>query len=169
METISRTETGYIARLVRKTPGELPAGDLLELTLQAFLGDSSHSELPFTLTTGSACVGIESRPGSVVIDSICGLDFRLIEAAQGKLRLDAPLPHPVVDHAIIRYEIPFDASDVELMLVDAAGYSRRLADGYHGAGGYEAALNVDATAPGMYIVRLRVGEMVKEISILVAR
>jgi hypothetical protein len=168
-KVIEHGEKNYRSIFFRAAPGRVPAGDLIELSVRGYLGDSTASELPFTLAANGTCVMIESNPGSVTIDSICGLSIRLITYGEGMLRLDAPAPHPIIGQGIIRYAVPFDADQVALRLIDAAGHIRTLSGGYHAAGEYEVVLGASDIAPGMYVVRLNVGELVRQIEVLVVR
>jgi hypothetical protein len=169
IEVIGESEQSYHARLIRSTPALLREGDILSLEVRGYLGDSAATELPFTLTANSACTVIEPRPGRVTIDSICGLNIRLITAAKGMLRLDAPSPHPIIGQGVIRYAIPFDAGDVELRMIDPAGHVRLLGGGYHAAGEYEITLDARDIAPGVYLVHLRVGDLVRQMEVVVLR
>jgi hypothetical protein len=168
-QDIARGESSYRSLFVRADRGFIPAGDLIELTVAGYVGDSMQTELPFMLQANTTCATIESRPGNVIVDSICGLGSRLIMASTAKLRLDAPLPNPLVGSGVIHYEIPFDADDVELTMTDAAGNIILLREGYHTQGEHEVAIDGHEYAPGAYGVTLRVGELVRQIRLVLVQ
>jgi hypothetical protein len=168
-EILSAEGDRYNSRFIRSRPGLLSAGPLIDLTLVGYLGDTTRTDLPFTLLANSSCATLESRPGHVTIDSICGLELRLITVSGGKLRLDSPAPNPVIGTAVIRYAIPFAADDIDLTLIDAAGRTTVIRSGYHAEGEHEASLDGTVISSGVHTLRLRVGEMSRQIQLVVIR
>jgi hypothetical protein len=77
------------------------------------------------------------------------------------VELRRPAPNPFTDEAVIRYALP-SAARVRITLVDVLGRELAvLADGAHGAGPHEAAVDGAVLAPGVYVARVWVnGEVV---------
>jgi hypothetical protein len=96
------------------------------------------------------------------------MSFRLIELADGLLRLDPPEPNPMSGMAVIRFAVPF-AETVALELLDAAAGRHSIVDAALAAGVHEVMLDASSLASGVYEVRLRVGEKVRSRRVVVVR
>lgn len=162
-------EGSYEVVLARSGAARIGSGDLLELDVTAFLGDSMSTEIPFTLSaSASSCSFIDARPGLVQLDSICGLSFRLIEASEALLRLDAAFPNPVRDASIVRYVVPFDGI-VTIALVDSRGAVTTLVNGVRSQGMHQVQIEARDLAPGVYNLQMRFGSIVRQTQVVVVK
>jgi uncharacterized repeat protein (TIGR01451 family) len=146
-------------------------GLLLTHRLQIFLGAHRTSDLTLTVTPlDNECASIVSESGIAELDSLCGLDLRLIErVSASKLAVGPVLPNPIDGAATIRFSTIFDG-DVQLDLIDmAGGATRRLIDGYLAGGTHELAMAPGAVTAGSYICRLRSGDQTVTTKIVVVR
>jgi hypothetical protein len=133
------------------------AGEVLLLPATVYLGDSLATEVTMQMDIGAdQCYRLESHAGQIVLDSICGLQVRLFELSDNLLRLAPPIPNPARATALIRYELPFDATAI-VEIVDVAGSATRIVDGPRSAGVHEVTANTSSLASGVYEIVLRVG------------
>jgi len=148
-----------MARLV--SPNARPllgSGTLLWLRLRGFLGSVDFSELPFTIDLPDVeCTAIRTEPGAVRLDSICGLNLRLIETSASNYALDQNRPNPFNPTTEISFSLGLDGPTV-LEIYDATG--RRVAtlvDEPLNAGRYVVTWDASDQASGAYYYRLRSG------------
>ena len=130
-------------------------GVLLNIELRAYLADSISTELTSIVELNDqTCETIRIVPGRVTIDSICGLDMRLIEPATFGATLAQSIPNPATSTARIPIWLA-RASHVRLDVFNSAGVNvatlldRDLADGTH-----EVLWDVSRTPSGVYYYRL---------------
>jgi hypothetical protein len=149
---------GGISLMFTPPPGgsRINGGVLLWLDLQGYIGDSTISELPFTVRVPNQhCVGIAASPGRIEMDSICGLSYRLIERDFSVLK--PVTPNPTHTDATIEFELGLDGP-VRLEVVDAAGEQVAvLVDGYIKAGSYSIQWNSGELSSALYYLRLIAG------------
>lgn len=144
-------------------------GALFEVIARAFIGDSLAGEIAMGVTVPpTACAFVTSGDGQVLVDSICGMSFRLIELAGESLRLERPRPSPAISTLRLEYAVPFEGH-VELVLYDASGRVHDLARGLVGAGLHVVDLDVSAIPAGIYHVRLRFDGRTREQRLVIVR
>jgi hypothetical protein len=132
-------------------------GELLRLKLRPFVGPASSSDLPFSLRLNTACAEVETLPGSLKLDSLCGLSYRLIEFSASKYSLSQNDPNPFNPTTRIAFSLAFDGP-ARLEVFDAVGNRVAvLADEQMAAGSYEAAWDAANVASGVYYYRLTSG------------
>jgi hypothetical protein len=134
-------------------------GDLFHLTFLPFIGTARTSPLEFDLTIASnVCTVIETTPGAIRLDSVCGLDFRLIEASTSKYSLEAVTPHPVGDRAEFRFSLGLDGPTT-LEVFNAMGEKvALLVDAPLDPGSYAVVWDAADQPHGLYYYRLRSGD-----------
>ncbi len=102
----------------------LSAGEVLVIDLRAYLSTTLETNLRVSVDSSDArCSSIEGGTTRLQVDSLCGLDLRLIEvtSASRAAALSAR-PDPIRETGIIRYELPLEGR-VEIDLYDARSAS----------------------------------------------
>jgi PKD repeat protein len=150
----------YSARIISLPPRPLSGtGDLLHLTFLPFIGTARSSDLAFDIGIQSgSCTRIVTSPGSIRLDSICGLDFRLIEGSASKYSLGAVTPNPLGDRAAFNFSLGLDGPTT-LEVFDESG--RRVAllvDRLLEPGSYSVVWDASDRPQGVYYFRLRSGD-----------
>lgn len=152
-------------RAVRVGPGTV-----FTIDVAAFLGDSLSTEIPFTIrTTASSCGEIKAESGSIRLDSLCGLSWRLIETSTTLLRLDPPSPNPSHAEINLTYSLP-NSGPVRLELIANTGLNACLPiDAVMNGGEHTGRFDVSHLATGVYTIRLRFGDEVRSRRVIVLR
>ena len=136
------------------------AGELLRLRLNLYLSGAFGSELSLRVETDATCVEVDTEPGYVRLDTICGMNLRLIELGSGRYAPPRALPNPTGDPVSIAFGLGRDGP-TELEAYDASG--RRVALLLHdhlAAGDYR--VEWSGVGAGVYVLRLRSGGYVAE-------
>jgi hypothetical protein len=92
-----------------------------------------------------------------MLDSICGLSFRLIESSRSSYTLKQNSPNPFNPTTTIEFTLGLDGA-TQLEVMDGSG--RRVAllvDQELAAGGYTISWDAGKMASGLYYYRLRSG------------
>jgi hypothetical protein len=158
-EVLIDTIGGTIIRFIATGDNHLHGtGSLMLLSMQAFLGDTTASELPFTLSLGEQpCLTVRTSPGRIALDSICGLSFRLIESSPSGYALKQNAPNPFNPVTEIEFTLGLDGA-TRLEVLNAAGARvALLVDEYLQPGRYAARWDGSAMASGLYYYRLTSG------------
>lgn len=158
-EIISESPGETRLRLIAPTPQPLPAGNLLGLNFTAFLGNTVSSALEFDLSFGhQPCLEIMTRAGRIEIDSICGLNMRLIDVGADKYSLAQNHPNPFNPETTIEFTLGLDGP-TRLEIMNAAGERvALLVDEHLAAGRFQARWNASALPSGLYYYRLTSGD-----------
>jgi hypothetical protein len=133
-------------------------GELLNLSMLAFLGSVDTSSLDFTIgLPGRNCAMMTTTPGFVRIDSICGLSFRLMQATAENYVLDGNSPNPFNPTTEISFSLGLDGNTT-LVIYNAAGIPVvKLIDRHMSSGVYRATWDATAFPSGLYFYRLTSG------------
>jgi hypothetical protein len=134
-------------------------GTILKIPFVTFIGDTTKTELPFFLTPLSrlACATIETTPGAAALDSVCGLNFRLISAFGTTYALRQNSPNPFNPTTEIRFALGLDAPTT-LRVYDAKGSQvATLVDSYLKPGEYTVTWDASGMPSGLYYYRLESG------------
>ncbi len=144
---------------------------LIELGFRVFLG----SRLSTELTPQQVLLGDTSCPefwraqavgGHLVLDSVCGLDAKLLPYGSLRLELPALLSDDLVP---ILYELPFDGP-VDIALFNTAGVRvRTFYTGWQRGGTYAVQWSLRELGAGLYFCRLQFGELVIVRAVVVQR
>lgn len=131
------------------------AGTLFDLLFTGYLGPTITSDIGLSVVPhGIGCLSVTATPGTLRLDSLCGLSFRLIEPLAGKYALEAITPTPSGPRPEIHFSIGMEGG-ARLTIHDAFG--RLVAtpvDGMLGAGSYAVAWDAAAFPSGVYYCRL---------------
>lgn len=152
---------GYFAVEFTAPPGAFltGTGPLLNMDYLTFLGSSDTSAINFTVEAiGKPCVTINNDPGFARIDSLCGLNFRLIEPlSANSYTLDPNKPNPFNPTTDITFEIGLDGPTT-LVIYNALGEPvAKLVDTHLNPGKYSVTWNAAGYPSGLYYYRLESG------------
>jgi hypothetical protein len=135
-------------------------GSILKIPFVTYIGDKTISELPFFLTPKSRleCADIATTPGLAALDSVCGLNFRLISAFAGStyaLQQNSPNPfNPTTD---INFSLGLDGA-TSVRVFDANGQQvALLVNSYLKPGKYTVTWDASTMPSGVYYVRVESG------------
>lgn len=134
------------------------SGALLRFDGKVFLSNVRGTELPFTVRSPSRCFAFEAEPGYARVDSICGLNLRLIEITAAKYVAPVAYPNPAVERVTFAFGLGLDGI-TRLEVFDALG--RRvglIAEGMLESGRYQVEWDVRDVASGGYWYRLTSGD-----------
>lgn len=137
-------------------------GMLLNLHCRMYLGSRSDCPLPFTITLKErACAYVVPSPGLVRIDSVCGLNQRLITLNPTDYALLPNVPNPFNPATEIQFSLGLDGP-TQLTILDVAGREVvTLVDQYLQSGEYSLVWDATAYPSGIYYYRLRSGHWSK--------
>ncbi|MEP7219514.1 MAG: T9SS type A sorting domain-containing protein, partial [Bacteroidota bacterium] len=154
-------------------PGSRP-GDgrlLLLLNFRGFVGDADSSDIPFSITPYTyRCADPSGGNGLVRLDSICGLNHRLIElVAPFRYALDGNQPNPFYPDTKIHFSLGLDGM-TSLTIYDAAGKEvARPVASYMGPGNYAVSWDAAGLPAGVYYYRLVSGDWARSGTMILAR
>lgn len=134
------------------------SGELLRLPIGTYLHDSLASELPFTLELlDRPCAEVTARAGRVMLDSLCGLQWRLIELSGVSYTLEGSRPNPFNPVTAIEFSLGLDGP-TRLVVYDESGKEvARLLDEHLPAGRYRVMWDASGHASGVYRYRITSG------------
>ncbi|HVK37652.1 MAG TPA: choice-of-anchor D domain-containing protein, partial [Candidatus Kapabacteria bacterium] len=134
-------------------------GTMLKIPFVTFIGDTTSTELPFFLTPVGrlACADIVTTPGAAALDSVCGLNFRLISAFSTEYALRQNAPNPFNPTTEIGFALGLDAQTT-LKVYDSKGsVVATLVDSYLKPGEYTVTWDASSMPSGLYYYRLESG------------
>jgi hypothetical protein len=150
----------YRATLISVPPKPLKGtGTFLMLRFVSFIGTVDSTELPFAITlNNNVCTEVVERAGALRLDSVCGLDFRLLEAMSSTYALQQNAPNPFNPTTEIGFSLGLDG-DTRLDIFDAAGvYVATLVNEHLAAGEYSVRWDAAAQPSGFYYYRVISGD-----------
>jgi len=135
------------------------SGPLLYLIFRGFLGSVDSSEISFQIGLPEhPCTVVETSPGLVRIDSICGLSLRLIEGTAENYSLEQNRPNPFNPTTEISFSLGLDGP-TRLAIFDRTGrHVATLVDQRLEAGRYLVTWDASDEPSGMYYYRLDSGD-----------
>jgi hypothetical protein len=160
--------TGWALDRLEEIPGRFTArlsapdattlrgtGHALDLEFQTFLGDTVASRIDVAMTLlRRPCASVTSRPGMLRLDSLCGMNSRMIEALAGSLDLRQNSPNPFNPSTEITFSLPVDGPS-RLDVLDATGaVVAVLVDAVLTPGTYSVVWDAQGFGSGLYIGRL---------------
>lgn len=137
------------------------ADTLLRFSARLFLSDIRGTELPLEVLSNAECLTLDVSPGYAELDSICGLDFRMIELFTAKYA--APVVYPNPAHDRVRFEFSLGLEGHALMEVFDINGQRTgvLVNRYLESGAYSVDWDVSALPSGQYRYRLQSGDWIQ--------
>jgi hypothetical protein len=133
-------------------------GVLMNLRFLTFLGANPISLLPFTIELDSArCTELVLSPGRVQLDSVCGINSRLMTVNADGYALKQNAPNPFNRNTTITFSLGLDGP-TRLELFNASGQKMAtLLNEYLGAGFHQVQWDATNYPSGIYIYRLTSG------------
>lgn len=154
------TEAGMLTARFTAPPGAVLRGNgaVIRFAGQLFLSAVRGTELSFTVGTKSRCFSFETAPGYAEVDSICGLNFRLIELTSEKYVPPTVSPNPAKERVKFEFGLGLDGP-TRLEAFDALGNRVGLIlDDILQPGRYVVEWDVREMPTGMYWYRLTSGD-----------
>jgi hypothetical protein len=166
---------GWTMTPVTSKPGifeakfDAPAGDylrgpfpgtLLNPRFRTFLGSVSTTDIKPWVTPNysTKCAVFDTTIGFARIDSVCGLNFRLIEMLGSKYSLGKNRPNPFNPSTDIEFSVGLDGQ-TSLVIYNAIGERvATLVDQYLQPGTYKVTWDATAFPSGLYYYRLNSGD-----------
>jgi PKD repeat protein len=142
-------------------------GALLNLRFLTFLSSASSSPLPFEIElTGAPCTKLVIDAGLVRLDSVCGLNLRLIEGTGENYSLAQNTPNPFTSSTTIDFSLGLDGPTT-LEIFNASGQKvTTLVNGTLAAGTHQVAWNSASFPSGTYYYRVTSGTWSEEKSMV---
>jgi hypothetical protein len=158
-DVIADTLGGIALRYIASGGGQaLSAGELLSLRFDGYVGDATASELPFSVVLpNQSCVSVAASVGRILLDSICGLSYRMIEIDTNAYVLKSPRPNPFNPTTEIEFSLGLDGPTRLEVLNGSGERVAVLVDEYMQPGGYAVRWDAGAMPSGLYYVRLLSG------------
>lgn len=144
---------------------------LLYLEFLTFLGDTLATGLPFqiTLIGSDRCASVITSPGAARIDSVCGLNFRLITATGTDFALDQNKPNPFNPTTDITFGVGLDGQ-TSLVIYNAVGERvATLVNQYLQPGKYTVTWDATGYPSGLYYYRLNSGHWTKTNTMILSK
>jgi hypothetical protein len=114
--------------------------------------------LPFSISlSDQTCLNVVTSPGQILLDSICGLSYRLMITNAAKYALEQNTPNPFNPETEIQFTLGLDGWTVLRVYDMSGGEVARLVDDYLLPGEYTARFDAGALPSGMYLYRLESG------------
>ena len=159
---------GYITvRIFNADPSRVipGSGQVVLLDFVTFIGESTESSLdPNGMILAvygenrNACVNFVYDPGSTGLDEVCGLDFRLIEAASGaRYNLADASPNITSSRTEIAFSIGIEAETTIEIFNQQGNRVGVLVDQELTPGGYAVSWDVSGVPSGKYFYRITSG------------
>ncbi|MBS1914344.1 MAG: choice-of-anchor D domain-containing protein [Bacteroidetes bacterium] len=153
---------GYYIAALTAPPGRhlTGTGKLLNPNFQLFLGTDRQSKITFYVLPPSTqqCARILPTPGLITVDSVCGLNLRLIESTGFGYSLNQNKPNPFNPSTDITFSLGLDGP-TKLTVYDASGKKvATLVDGMMQPGLYQVTWDATGFPSGLYYYRLESGD-----------
>ncbi len=133
------------------------AGNLLKFEGRLYLSRVAGTLLSFEVRTPNRCVTFVEEAGYAELDSICGLNFRMIEANAEKYVPPIAYPNPATERVTVEFGLGLDGP-VRLEVFDMGGERiGLLLDEWLGPGRYSVEWDVRNIPSGTYWYRLACG------------
>ncbi|MEO5928360.1 MAG: hypothetical protein ABIR47_00370, partial [Candidatus Kapaibacterium sp.] len=160
-------------RIAIARPAGTPTGTgetLLRITIAAYIGDTIASELPLSIAARiGPCATVESAPGLVRLDSICGMTQRLIEPISGVYALRGNAPNPLSKSTTIEFSLGLDGP-TKLVIANGRGQGvATLIDGPMRPGAYSVVWDGSLLPTGTYYCTLTSGDWSRTMTMMIAR
>ncbi|MGA2295915.1 MAG: T9SS type A sorting domain-containing protein [FCB group bacterium] len=133
---------------------------LILLNFDTYLGDNLSTSISFAnplFYSGHCVITPIFINGEFILDSVCGLAYKIFPSTGLKFSLSDIVPNPAIEKIDIVIEVAYDTK-VELKLYDSQGeLSFVLIDGEMTEGKYMYSFPIYNLSPGVYYCRMRAG------------
>lgn len=145
------------------------SGGLLRFAGVLYLSKVPGTEISLRANTSSRCFAFQTDPGYAEVDSICGLNFRLIELQTQKYAVPTVSPNPAHERVEFSFGLGLDGP-TRLEVFDTRGNPVALiVDEYLRPGRYAVEWEVGDMPSGSYRYRLTSGDWSAAGELLIAR
>lgn len=160
---VSFDETTKMIRIVSSV-GFNRRDTLAFLQFNTFLGNSLETNIAIpeqsvkvgVANCASIVKSVSVQNGRVVLDSACGLAFKIGNGG-GQFRFEQSVPFPAVERSEIEYEVAFPTR-VVITLYDSYGRAvERIVDEEQPKGTFKVAVSMSGRTPGAYFCEMRAG------------
>ncbi len=132
-------------------------GELLRVIGRMYLGRTLETEISLDLIADARCLTFVEEPGLARHDTVCGLNFRLIEYSLVKYAAPRVVPNPARGVVAVEFGLGLDGA-TRLEIYDAMGrYVGTLVEGELQPGAYRVEWDVSGLGAGVYHLRLSSG------------
>lgn len=135
---------------------------LVLLNFDTFVGNEIST--PFKFLTPRFGDGICSRvllprnvDGTIYLDSLCGLRYKLFDGSKGFFRLSEPSPNPTSEYVEIDYEVAFETKTKIAIYNSYGEIVETVFDGVAKPGVYHTNLSLKHLPRGVYFIRMQAG------------
>ncbi len=150
---------------------------LIKIKFNTYIGDEISSAVAFENTkfANNNCDkifshnNIEDNNGLVTIDSVCGLNLKIIRESNGKFRMESIYPNPVSDKASFEYEIAYPTNTLIQVFNSQGQLVKTLLNNYMPKGVYSLDFGTEDLSLGNYIINMKAGRFVKIINMNVCK
>ncbi len=148
-------EEGSIRLLLSGPEISLRSGLLARIVGTLYLGQQRTTPVSALFEPFGDCVELDPGTSLLTLDSICGLDHRLIEIGLRPMRLHAVVPNPSDGAEItVRIDLPFDRH-LRVGIVDVQGRTvATIVDGMLESGAHSITFETEGYPEGTYMVHL---------------
>lgn len=137
-------------------------GNLLNMDFLTFIGSVTTTDIVQKVEApNKPCVVINDDPGAARVDSVCGLNFRLIELTSNSYTLDQNKPNPFNPSTEITFELGLDGPTTLTVYNELGQPVAKLVDQHLPAGRYAVTWNATGYSSGLYYYRLSSGHWTK--------
>ena len=161
-------QPGYIIFEIQNTQGkfiERKEGKVLEIDFVTYIGDTLATELRPEAwlqpggfgANGNDCIDFTFTPGDARLDSVCGLNFRLIEATNAKYSVGNAYPNVANTQTDVEFSLGLDAHTTIELFNQQGDKVGVLVDEYLNPGTYRVTWDVRGLPTGTYYYRINSG------------
>lgn len=177
LEEIERAP-GYVSVRIFNQSGAVVSGtgEALLLDFITFIGETTESVLdPNGMILNiygqndNECVVITYNPGQTVVDSVCGLDFRLIEAANARYAISEAQPSIVKSRTEVAFSIGLEGHTTLEVFDRSGNIVGLLVDQDLTPGGYVVTWDASGVSSGKYFIRATSGPWTETLEVIVQK
>lgn len=145
-------------------------GEILAPEFTLFLGSTPEAAVVATVTIPNApCTQILPGTGLVKIDSLCGLNLRLIELTASNFSLEQNRPNPFNPVTSLPFSLGLDGHVVAEILDGSGNVVVQLINQIMGHGRYTIDWDATGYPSGIYYFRIRSGDWQRSIAMVVMK
>lgn len=151
---------GSLHAVLRAPDGEVLSGtgELFRFEGRMYLGGETGTEIDLKINTAGNCYLFDVESGRAVVDSICGLNMRLIELTGSEYARPAIYPNPASERVNFEFSLGLDG-ETRLEVFDGTGTTvGLLIEDHLNAGTYSVQWDVTDIPSGIYWYRLTSGD-----------
>ncbi|MCC7437583.1 MAG: T9SS type A sorting domain-containing protein, partial [Armatimonadetes bacterium] len=170
--TVEATGADTLLLLAEAPDGRIfsGVGEILAPKFTLFLGNTTQATVAAMVTLPNApCT--RSLPGSgvVMIDSVCGLNLRLIELSANNFSLQQNHPNPFNPQTSLHFSLGLDGHVTAEILDGSGKVVAQLIDQHMNRGRYTIDWDATAYPSGTYYFRIRSGDWQRSVAMMLVK